>query len=63
MRNTLDRAQFAEGCMERHPNTVEPKRSEGVPKETPERNSLEPLAGSLSHAFPRASWSTLAAVS
>jgi len=33
-----------------------------VPKETAERNSLEPLARALSHAFPEAKWGSLAAI-
>ncbi len=49
--------------MKQLPNIVEPKRSEGVPKETPERNSLEPIAHTLSHAFPDATWGSLAAIS
>ena len=49
--------------MNRHPNIVEPKRGEGVPKETPERNSLEPIVRTLSHAFPEATWDSLVAIS
>ena len=49
--------------MDHRPNIVEPRRSEGVPKETPERNSLEPTARTLSHAFPEAKWGSLAAIS
>ena len=45
------------------PTIVEPKRSEGVPKETPERNSLEPIAHTLSRAFPDATWGSLVAIS
>jgi 3-methyladenine DNA glycosylase AlkC len=49
--------------MEQLPNIVKPKRSEGVPKETPERNSLEPIARTLSHAFPDATWGSVGAIS
>jgi 3-methyladenine DNA glycosylase AlkC len=49
--------------MEHRPNRVEPKRGEGVPKETPERNSLEPLTGTLARAFSGARWSSVAAIS
>lgn len=49
--------------MQSRPNIVEPTRSEGVPKETPERNSLGPIVRALSQAFPDATWSSIAGVS